>query len=390
MKVMSNDFGIYNRVFNSILEATEKNSFEEAYKIVKEADCIVGTSSGRSERTLDVTSGEYRRNSDKVYINSNDPGFPGDTFDKAAPELERYYKKLVGVFVSSGGETLSTNDSLKQLSSYLEKSKSNKWEILLLTQNTNSTAGKILKENNGIIVETKGSENKDSKNYREYGMQRDWGEYSSLWTLQTLYQALVEGATHERVPEIIENKLPEFGGRIDKWEGSKTCESLMENLGRHSDVFAGGRRGGKEVSKFLIKRIDQVKGIVEDRGYLIEGVSPDPREGDILILPSKSGGKIGFYSEELKREAYVVSWCKKAQEEMGAIVYAFVGTKNSPLEDLCGCNYTVIVDSATKGFSDTYAKIMTFQGILPIKLAERLDERGYDVSPKNLKKRHGF
>jgi hypothetical protein len=389
MKTMCENFGIYNRVFRSLLEIKSEQQ-REAHEALKEADCIVGTGAGRIERTLDITSGEFARNSNITYINSNDPGFPGDTFDIAAPKIEKKHRKIVNIFASSSGETDYTNSRLEQFSSYVEKNQSDKWKTLLLTQNPNSTAGKLAKEIGATIVEMKGSENKDSKNYREYGMQRDEGEWSGLWCLQTLYQALIEGVNYERVPEIIENELPKIGKKIDEWEGSQICESLTESLGKHCNVFTGGERGSKEVSRFVIKRIDQVKGIVGDNGYCFGGDNtPDPREGDLAILPSQSGGKKDFYSKLSKGEPYILKLCKKLKTT-GVTVYPFVGTEGSPLEELCGCEHTIVVDSPNKKYPSTYPRIMFFQGILPILLAERLDKKGYDISPQNLKKRHGF
>ncbi len=394
MKTMSEKFEMYNKVFNSLLRIKE-GPHEEAHEALKEASLIVGVSAGRMERTLDIPSAEFARNSNVTYINYNDIGFPADTIDLAATKFERRHKKIVGIFPSSSGETDSTNNTLERLSSYLQQNKNDIWEIILVTQNPNSTAGKIVKESNGIIIEMEGSENKDSKDYRRFGMMRDLGEYTHLWFGQTEYQSLIENEGPERFYEIIEDKMPIIGRRIDEWEESETCkslveESLVENLRRHCDVFAGGRKGAKDVSKFLIKRLGQVKQIIGDQAYLFGGENtPDPRAGDVVLLPSKSGGMEKFYSPVLKGEAYVLNWCKKAQE-IGAVVYPFVGIENSPLEDLCGCEYTTLVDSASKGFSDTYAKIVTLQGTLPILLAERLDKSGFDVSPKNLKKKHGF
>lgn len=85
----------------------------------------------------------------------------------------------------------------------------------------------------------------------------------------------------------------------------------------------------------------------------------------------------------------MVVCCEKSKKS-GAIVYPFVATPDSPMEKVCGSENTILVNSAHKGFSDAYARIITQQGIIPILLAEAYDEDGIDISPKNLKKKHGW
>jgi hypothetical protein len=391
MPTASEKFGYHNRFFNGLRE-TDRQQVEAALEALREADIGIGVSSGRAERALNTSFAEHGRNSnEKKYSNYNDIGFRGDTFDLAAPKYEKDYKKLVAIFASSSGETEETLEPLEQLTSYLQQSGSDKWNILLLTQNPNSRIGKIAKENNGIVVELKGSENLDSKNYREFGMQRDVGEHQILWFSQAACQTLMEGKGVDRFFEFVDERIPEVCRKIDEWSESETCKDIIYNLRRHCHAFAAGRKGGKEVARFFIKRMGQVKQLAEDQAYLFGENAPDPRVGDLVFPISKSGGREDFYSEVLKgKKSSMVVCCEKSQKA-GAIVYPFVGTPDSPMEKVCGIKNTVLVDSISKGFSDAYARIMTQQGIIPIMLAEVYDkEDGIDISPKNLKKKHGF
>jgi len=385
--------GYLDRSFQG-LRGTDRQQVEEALEALREADGWIGVSSGRAERALSIPFGEFARNSDdKTYDGYDDVGFPGDTFDLAAPKYEKVNRKLTAIFASSSGETDDTIDPLEQLTSYLQQSKSDKWKILLLTQNPNSRAGKITKENNGIVVELKGSENLDSKNYREFGMMRDVGEHEILWFSQAACQTLKEDQGTDRFYEFIDERIPTAFRKIYEWSESQTCENMIYSLRRRCHVFAAGRKGGKEAARFFIKRMGQVKQLAEGQAYLLQGGenAPDPRVGDVVFPISKSGAMQDFYSPALKgKQSFMLSCCEKSKK-VGAIVYPFVGTPDSPMEKICGSENTVLVDSANKGFSDVYARIATQQGIIPIILTEAYDkEDGIDISPKNLKKKHGW
>jgi len=391
MPTASKKFGYLNRSFKGLREI-DRQQLKEAHEALKESDGWIGVSAGRNERAMNIPFSEYGKNNrERKYDNFNDIGFPGDTFDLAAPTLENRHKKLTAIFASSSGTTEDTINPLEQLVSYLQQSGSKKWNVLLLTQNPKATAGKIVEENNGIIVELKGSDNETSKDYREFGMQRDVGEYETLWFSQALCQTLRENAGPDRFYEIVDKRLPEVCEKIDAWSNSKTCGDIIYNLRRHCHAFTVGKKGGKEAAKFFNKRLVQVKELADDKAYMFGENAPYPRVGDVVFPISQSGGKEDFYSKALiGKESYIVSCCKKSKNA-GAIVFPFVATPDSPIERVCGCENTVLVDSAPKGFSDGYARIVTQQGIIPILLAEVYDrEDGIDISPKNLRKKHGF
>lgn len=389
MPTASSKFGFLNRFFNGLREAN-RQQVEAALEALTEADILIGVGAGRVERSLNIPFGEYVRNSDeKKYDNFNDIGYPGDTFDIAAPKFEKNHKKMTTIFASSSGETDETFETLEQAVSCQNE----KWKNLLLTQNRNSRICKLAEENNGIVVELKGSDNLDSKNYREFGMQRDVGEYQILWFSQAACQTLKEGKGVDRFYEFVDERIPEVCRKIDEWSESETFNDIIYNLRRHSNAFAAGKKGGKEVAKFFIKRMGQVKQLAGDQAYLLYGGenTPDPRVGDVIFPVSKSAAMQDFYSPVLKgKKSYMLSCCEKAKKA-GVIVYPFVGKQNPVLEDICGKENVILIDSAPKGFSDTYARIATQQGIIPIVLAEAYDKKdGIDLSPQNLKNKHGW
>jgi D-arabinose 5-phosphate isomerase GutQ len=351
------------------------------------------TSTGRSERAFESSFGEVQRNIDGLtVIRYNDIALRGDILEIAAPKHEKDHKNLVAAFISGSGETPDTTNPMRQFTSYLKSSKSDKWKTLLITQSPDSTAGKIAKESGGIILELKGSENKSSINYRDNAIMRDPFELAELCTFQYLGQAMVEGASYERFYEIVEKRLPAIGQKIDEWTDSEMCDSLLYNLERHSDAFVGGRRGGRSTARFLVKRLAQEKQKIRDQAYNIGGENtPEPRVGDAVVINSKSGGMENYYSPTLKEEtSHVLSWATRAKK-LGASVYSFVGTENSPLADPKISDHTVVFDTdacdkkTPRGYSDKYTQIAMLQNNISILLAERLK-----MTPEDFRKSHGF
>jgi len=392
MPTASEKFNYVNKIFKNLLGA-KQYQIKETYDALKNSDFLLVTSAGRSERAFESSFGEVQRNIDGLTVlRYNDIALRGDTLDIAAPKHEIDHKNLLAAFVTGSGETPDTTDPMRQFTSYLKNSKSDKWKTLLVTQSPNSTAGKIAKENGGIILELRGSENKSSTNYRENAIMRDPFELAELCAFQYLGQAMVEGEGYERFYEIVEKKLPKIGQKMDEWSDSEMCNCLLDNLERHSDAFVGGRRGGRSTARFLVKRLAQEKQKIRDQSYNIGGENtPEPRIGDAVIINSKSGGLENYYSPTLKEEkSHVLSWATKAKK-LGASVYSFVGTENSPLADSKISNHTVVFDSdaddkiTPKGYSDKYAQIAMLQNNISILLAERLK-----MTPEDFRKSHGF
>jgi len=392
MPIASQKFNYVNKIFKNLL-STKQYQLKETYDALKNSDFLLVTSTGRSERAFEIPSGEIQRNVEGLTVlRYNDIALRGDTLDMAAPKHEKDHKNLLSAFITGSGETLDTISPMEQFFSYLKKSGSKKWKTLLVTQNSNSIAGKIAKENDGIILELRGSENKNSTNYRENAIMRDPFEISELCTFQYLGQAMVEGSDYERFYEIAEKKLPAIGRKMDEWTDSEMCDSLLNNLERHSDVFVGGRRGGRSTARFLVKRLAQEKQKIRDQAYIIGGENtPEPRIGDAVVINSKSGGMENYYSPTLKEEkSHVLSWATKAKE-LGASIYSFVGTINSPLADPKISDHTVVFDThaddkkTPRGYSDKYTQIAMLQNNISILLAERLK-----MTPEDFRKSHGF
>jgi DNA-binding MurR/RpiR family transcriptional regulator len=385
MPIASSKINCLNFSFRSLLNA-KRYQQQEAFEAVRGADLLLYVSSGRSKHSFETGAGEIARNTFKTVVSFDDVGLSGDTLDIAAPKYEKIYDNPLSIYISATGETPETVEPLQQMASYLEHNKGSNWTSLLLTQSPNSTAGKAIGEmgDKGMLLEFKGSENFHSKNYPYYGIQRDRFEYANLWFWQALGQTLIEAETDEKIPEFIEQRLPQTGEQIDAWMETEEFEKCVKNHLRHSEAFIAGRRGGMTVGKFSTKRYGQVKQALGDGGFFFGGDNtPNPRMGDVVHLISKSGGKRNFYSDAATEKPYILDIAEKSKK-VGAIVYSYVGTRDSPLEKLS--DFMVVFDSnePTK-YSDVYCRIATFQGVIPLVVAQRADLR-----PEELRKKHGF
>jgi D-arabinose 5-phosphate isomerase GutQ len=140
---------------------------------------------------------------------------------------------------------------------------------------------------------------------------------------------------------------------------------LIDALERRSNVFLGGKGTAYEIVKMTAVRLFHIKGSLGDDVYVARGVNtPHPRARDLEILVSFSG--------ETKP---VISWCDVFRK-LNGVVLAVTGTKKSTLAEKANLQITLEEEVKPSHPRRFYMRTAYVLSPLPVKLAERLSERG--------------
>ena len=339
------------------------------YEILKSADCVVCGGSGRSLYSLNAAMSQIAISQigwrNKVVLTPDDPGFPGKDMYDAASELERRYKKTLLLINSGSGLSDDPLVMAQDLAKYVVDKKTSKFSMGLITSNVNSPLAQIVQKH-GHMVELKGrGESKPSLEYTETGIMGDVFELGSLLLLCMMVEAIFRNLRVDDVFKLCEEELAKIGSIIDSSVESETYARLIDVLERRSNVFLGGKGTANEIVKMTGVRLFHIKGFLGDNVYTARGVNtPHPRARDLEILVSFSG--------ETKP---VISWCDVFRK-LNGIVLAITGTKKSTLGEKSDLQITLEEEVKPSQPRRFYMRAAYVLSPLPVKLAERLSERG--------------
>ncbi len=342
------------------------------YEALKSANCVVCSGSGRSLYSLNAAMSQIAMSQigwrNKVVLTPDDPGFPGKNMYDAAAELERRYKKTLLLINSGSGLSDDPLAMAQDLARYIEEKKTSKFSMGLVTSNINTPLAKVVNEH-GHVVELKGrGRSKPSLEYSEIGIMGDMFELGSLLLLCMMTEAIFRNLNMEGVFQLCEEEFTELGSMIDSNVESETYAHLVDILERRVNVFLGGKGTANEIVKMTGVRLFHIKGFLGDNVYIARGVNtPHPRAGDLEILVSFSG--------ETKP---VLVWCD-VFKKLNGIVLAITGTKKSTL--VKKSDYQIILEETVKPGQPRrfYMRAAYVLSPLPVRLAERLRERGLEL-----------
>ncbi len=362
------EIGYVNKIRGNILNI-KKSKLLPLYEDLKSANCVVCSGSGRSMFSLNAAMSQIAMSQigwrNKAVLTPDDPGFPGKDMYDAAAELERRYKKTLLLINSGSGFSDDPLVMAQDLSKFIEEKKTSKFSMGLVTSNLNSPLAKIVREH-GHVVELKGrGRSKPSFEYSKRGIMGDMFELGSLLLLCMMTEAIFRNLTVDEVFKLCEEEFIKLGAMIDSNVESETYSNLLDILERRSNVFLGGRGTANEIVKMTAVRLFHIKGFLGDDVYIARGVNtPRPRAGDLEILVS--------YSGEIKP---VLGWCN-IFKKLNGIVVSITGVRNSTLAKRS--HYQVVLEEAARLGQPRrfYMRAAYVLSPLPVKLAERLSERG--------------
>jgi 6-phospho-3-hexuloisomerase len=178
-------------------------------------------------------------------------------------------------------------------------------------------------------------------------------------------EAIFRNLQVDGVFQLCEEELAKLGPIIDSNVESENYTRLIDILERRTNVFLGGKGTANEIVKMTGVRLFHIKGFLGDNVYIARGVNtPHPRAGDLEILVSFSG--------ETKP---VINWCN-VFKKLNGIVLAITGTKKSTLAEKSDFQITLEEEVKPGQPRRFYMRATYVLSPLPVKLAERLSERG--------------
>ncbi|MFZ2071279.1 MAG: hypothetical protein WAV32_06760 [Halobacteriota archaeon] len=333
-----------------------RREFKPFFNALKEADCIILAGEGRSQSALYIGMGQMN----KEVRTMVDIDFPGSNIVEAAPVLEKTYNKIALLVNSGSGETSTPKIVVRQLADYIKRKKSDKFTINVVVSDTNSSIGKIGKEDYGNVVELKGRESKPGTTnaFLKHGIMNDVYELGSLLLLQKTKEAINEHNDYKAVFRKIEVESKEISRIVNRFVSSDIYVDVIDRLETRSRITMGGVGPARNVAKMTAIRLQHVKRAIGDEAYLSGSFAPRSRAGDILFLISRSGE-----TEPL------LGWCRE-QARFGGCTYSIVGHESS----LSKSSDSFIIECTPTTF---YERTTFALSPLPLHLVERLHQRGF-------------
>ena len=235
----------------------------------------------------------------------------------------------------------------------------------LLTSSVNSPLSQIVREH-GHVVELKGrGRSKPSFEYNKIGILGDVFELGSLLLLSMMTEAILRNLGVADVFQLCEEEFAQLGPIIDSNVESESYMRLIDIMESRTNVFLGGRGTANEIVKMTAIRLFHIKGFLGDNVYTARGVNtPHPRAGDLEILVSFSG--------ETKP---LIAWCD-IFKKLNGVVLSITGTKKSTLAEKSDFKMTLSEEVKLGQPRRFYMRAAYVLSPLPVKLVERLSERG--------------
>ena len=286
----------------------------------------------------------------------------------AAADLERRYKKTLLLINSGSGYSDDPLVMAQDLVKYIEEKKTNKFSMGLFTSAYESPLAEIVSKH-GQVVQLKGrGKSKPSFEYSETGMMGDIFELGTLELLNSMIEAIFRNLEVDDVFRLCVEEFEKIGDMIDSNVNSETYTQLVDLLEKRTNVFLGGKGTANEIAKMTGVRLFHIKSFLGDNVYITRGVNtPHPRAGDLEILLSFSG-----------ETRPVIIWADVIKKFAGT-VFAITGAKDSTLAKKA--DLKIILPEEVKPSTPRrfYTRAAYVLSPLPVKLAERLRERGLNL-----------
>ncbi len=363
--------GYVNRIQENIM-SIKKRELAPLYEALNSADCVICGGSGRSLYSLNAAMSQIAISQvgwrNKVVLTPDDPGFPGKSMYDAAPDLERRYKKTLLLMNSGSGYSDDPLVMAQDLAKYIEEKKTSHFSMGLFTSAPSSPLAEITNKY-GHSVEIKGrGKSKPGAEYAETGMMGDIFELGTLELLNSMIEAIFRNLPVSDVFRLCEEEFEKVGDMIDANVNSETYTQLVDLLEKRTNLFLGGKGTANEIAKMTGVRLFHIKSFLGDNVYITRGVNtPHPRAGDLEILLSFSG-----------ETRPVIIWAD-VLKKFGGTVFAITSNKDSTLAKKA--DLKIILPEEVKASTPRrfYTRAAYVLSPLPVKLAERLGERGLNL-----------
>jgi 6-phospho-3-hexuloisomerase len=363
--------GYVNKIQENIL-SIKKRELGALFEDLKEADCVICGGSGRSLYSLNAALSQISLSQagwrNKIVLTPDDPGFPGKSMYDAAAVLSKRYKKTLLLINSGSGYSDDPLVMSQDLAKYIEDTKTTKFSMGLFTSAVESPLGDIV-EKYGHVVEIKGrGKSKPGTEYSETGMMGDIFELGTLEIMNSMIEAVFRNMEVDDVFRLCLEEFEKIGDIIDANINSETYTKLVDLLEKRTNVFLGGKGTANEIAKMTGVRLFHIKSFLGDNVYITRGVNtPHPRAGDLEILLSYSG-----------ETRPVIIWADVIKKFAGT-VFAITSEEDSTLAKKADLKIIIPEEAKPSTPRRFYTRAAYVLSPLPVKLAERLGQRGLNL-----------
>ena len=196
-------------------------------------------------------------------------------------------------------------------------------------------------------------------------MMGDIFELGTLSLLCMMIEAIFRNLEVEDVFKLCKEEFVKIGAMIDANMKSEAYTQLVDLMEKRTNVFLGGKGTANEIAKMTAVRLFHIKSFLGDNVYVTRGVNtPHPRAGDLEILLSFTG--------ETKP---VILWADVMKKFNGTVL-AITGSADSTLAQKA--DVKIVLEEEVKPGTPRrfYTRAAYVLSPLPVKLAERLGQRG--------------
>lgn len=372
--------GYVNKIRDNIFNVRKKELLP-LYEDLRSADCVVCGGSGRSLFSLNAAMSQIAISQigwrNKVVLTPDDPGFPGRNMYDAASELERRYRKTLLLINSGSGSSEDPLTMAQDLARFIDERRTSKFSLGAITSNMKSPIAQIVREHGNVVKLEGRGRLKPSSEYGDTGIMGDIFELGSLFLLCMMVEAVFRNLPVDGVFELCKGEFAKLGCIIDSNVESDTYTRLVDILEKRTNVFLGGKGTANEIIKMTAVRLFHIKRFLGDNVYIARGVNtPHPRSGDLEILVSFSG-----------ETRPVIIWCD-ALKKLKGFVLTITGTHGSTLSRKSDFQITLEEKAKVGQPRRFYMRAAYALSPLPVKLAERLGERGLELPEPIIKWYH--
>jgi 6-phospho-3-hexuloisomerase len=180
-----------------------------------------------------------------------------------------------------------------------------------------------------------------------------------------MIEAIFRNLEVEDVFKLCREEFEKIGTVIDANIKSETYTQLVDLMEKRTNVFLGGKGTAYQIANMTAVRLFHIKSFLGDNVYVTRGVNtPHPRAGDLEILLS--------YTGETKP---VLLWADVMKKFNGTVL-AITGSPDSTLAKKADLKIILHEDVKPGTPRRFYTRAAYVLSPLPVKLAERLGQRG--------------
>jgi 6-phospho-3-hexuloisomerase len=304
----------YINTINRNLGQVSEETLGKIVQAIEKCKRLIYVAEGRSRSGLLIGMRGIRRRT----FTQKDSSFHWRNIKKAAAHLDRKDGLTVLLVNSQSGSTTSPKEAVKDLRYFINQTGSKKFIICCVTAHPESEIAK----NSDIVLQLKGSEEKEEKIPQPSGINEMMGDVFELGSI-ILFHAIKKGVNNglnaKEILALVKEEMKIIGSLVDNYLADSHYTEMVEKISSSPKIIFGGVGPDEEVATMTSIRTKHVVNVLGREAYIAGPLAPSVQPGVLMVLISWSG-----------ETASVLDWRDKYNKG-GAAVFSIVGTADSSL-----------------------------------------------------------